>query len=258
MSTPVLEAVRLTSADRFDLALPLDLFALSQLSPALVVVPHPDDESLGCGGLLALLGDAGVDVHALLVTDGTASHPGSRAYDASARRALRDAEWVDALRCLGLEDATRHRLGCPDGAVPVAAHPRSDPVMADLRALIDAVDPKLVLLPWRRDPHPDHRASHALVRAALRHRASVPRCIEYLVWATERGSVDDWPRPDETRTWRLDIAMARERKRQAIAAHRSQHGEVIVDDPGGFVIAPDMRRRAEGPYEFFFESDDWR
>ena len=46
----------------------------------------------------------------------------------------------------------------------------------------------------------------------------------------------------------------RDRKRAAIAAHRSQHGEVIVDDPHGFVIGADMRRRAEGPTEYFLEA----
>ncbi len=242
-------------ADCFDGADPLDLAALARLSPVLVVAPHPDDESLGCGGLLALLGDAGVEIHAVLVTDGTASHPNSLRFDADARRALRDVEWRDALACLGLGASAMHRLGCPDGSVPVPGDPRFASVQADLRVLLDAICPHLVLLPWRRDPHPDHRASHALVRAALAGRARSPRFLEYIVWAVERGSADDLPRPHEARTWRLDIAAARERKRCAIAAHRSQHGEVITDDPSGFVIAPEMRRRAEGPREHFFETD---
>ena len=243
-------------ADRCDDTDPLDLTVLARLSPALVVAPHPDDESLGCGGLLALLGDAGVAVHAVLVTDGTASHPDSLRFDADARRALRDAEWRNALACLGLEAAAMHRLGCPDGAVPVRGEPRFASVQADLRALLDAIEPKLVLLPWRRDPHPDHRASHALVRAALAGRARSPRCLEYLVWAGERGADADLPSRDEARSWRLDISAALERKRCAIAAHRSQHGEVITDDPSGFVLSPEMRRRAEGPREHFFETDD--
>lgn len=250
------EHAALSLADRFDDADPLDLAALARLDPALVVVPHPDDESLGCGGLLALLGDAGVEIHAALVTDGTASHPNSRRFDADARRALRDAEWRAALACLGLGAAATHRLGCPDGSVPVPGDPRFDPVLGDLRALLDAIDPQLVLLPWQRDPHPDHRASHALVRAALKGRASSPRCLEYIVWAGERGAADDLPSRPEARCWHLDISAARERKRCAIAAHRSQNGEVITDDPAGFVLSPEMRRRAEGPREHFFERCD--
>ncbi len=249
------EVTSIALADRLDNADPLDLATLARLSPTLVVAPHPDDESLGCGGLLALLGDAGVEVHALLVTDGTASHPNSRRFDADARRALRDAEWRTALACLGIGACAMHRLGCPDGAVPVPGDPRFAGVQADLCVLLDAIDPELVLLPWRRDPHPDHRASHALMQAALAGRARSQRCLEYLVWAGERGVVEDLPSRDEARSWRLDISAARERKRRAIAAHRSQHGQVITDDPSGFVLAPDMRRRAEGPHEHFFEAD---
>lgn len=237
---------------------PIDIFALAQLSPALVVAPHPDDESLGCGGLLTLLGDAGVEMHPLLVTDGTASHPGSRRFDAPTRRALRDAEWREALGCLGLGAVIAHHLGCRDGQVPVAGAPHFAAVLADLRVVLEAIGPKLIVLPWRRDPHPDHRASNALVRLALRGRLPTPRCLEYIVWAGERGSAEDWPRPGEARTWRLDISGARERKRLAIAAHRSQHGEVIDDDPAGFVIPAEMRRRAEGSSEVYFEADDWR
>jgi LmbE family N-acetylglucosaminyl deacetylase len=237
---------------------PLDLGTLAPLSPALVVAPHPDDESLGCGGLVALLHDAGVEIHALLVSDGSASHPGSRRFDADARRALRDVEWREALACLGVAATSLHRLGCRDGDVPAAGDPRTAPVIRDLRAVVDAIGPKLVLLPWRRDPHVDHRASHSLVRAALAGRRPAPRCLEYVVWIDERGTAGDWPRPGEALSWTLDIAAARARKRLAVAAHRSQHGKVIVDDPNGFVIAPEMRRRAEGPREHFFEVEDWK
>ena len=241
-------------ADRFGEADPLDIAALASLSPALVVAPHPDDESLGCGGLLALLGDAGVDVHPVLVTDGAASHPNSRRFDAEARRALRDAEWRHALSCLGLGNAQPHRLGWPDGDVPVASDPRFASATAALRTLLDQIDPELVLLPWRRDPHPDHRASHALVRAALRGRTPAPRCLEYVVWTEDRGVAGDMPRAGEARCWSLDISAALGRKCLAIAAHRSQHGYVITDDPGGFVISAEMRRRSERPREYFFEA----
>ncbi|RZK45444.1 MAG: hypothetical protein EOO59_21060 [Hymenobacter sp.] len=41
------------------------------LGPTVVLVPHPDDEALGCGGLLALLRQAGQPVAAVLVSDGS-------------------------------------------------------------------------------------------------------------------------------------------------------------------------------------------
>lgn len=47
---------------------------------AVIVAPHPDDEILGCGGVLQLLHAAGRSLLLISITDGTASHPGSSAW----------------------------------------------------------------------------------------------------------------------------------------------------------------------------------
>ncbi|QIY83181.1 hypothetical protein HER18_06370 [Chryseobacterium sp. NEB161] len=48
----------------------------------LIVAPHADDESLGCGGMISLLRKYDQDVYILLLSDGTMSHPGSKEYPA--------------------------------------------------------------------------------------------------------------------------------------------------------------------------------
>lgn len=233
---------------------PLEGEALRALGTTLVVAPHPDDESLACGGLMARLGDEGIAVAALLITDGTLSHPGSRRYDARARAALRDAEWDQALSILGVASERRSRLGLVDGDVPLPGDPRFEATMWRCAAAIDRFGPKTVVAPWRRDAHPDHRATYVLIRAALARRRSPLRLLEYAVWATERGAPEDLPRAGEMRILRLDIGSGADRKRRAIAAHRSQLGEVITDDPNGFTIAPAMRERAERSAEHFLEA----
>ena len=62
----------------------------------LVVAPHPDDESLGCGGAIALLSGFGCPVHVLFISDGTGSHPNSRKFPPPALRALRESEAQNA------------------------------------------------------------------------------------------------------------------------------------------------------------------
>jgi hypothetical protein len=48
---------------------------------------------------------------------------------------------------------------------------------------------------------------------------------------------------------------AMEKKRRAIAAHRSQTTALIDDDPGGFLFSQIDLAHFDLPYEFFLESD---
>ena len=70
------------------------------LGRTVVLAPHPDDESLGCGGLLARLAAHGVPARVVVVTDGAQSHPGSAAYPPERLRALREAEARAAVAAL--------------------------------------------------------------------------------------------------------------------------------------------------------------
>ena len=222
--------------------------------PVLAVAPHPDDESLGCGGLLALLVDAGLTVDVVLVSDGAASHPGSRRWPPERLGALRFAEMRDALGCLGVDAERLIALGLPDGAVPADDDPGFAAAAAALARVLARSAPRTLVVPWRRDAHADHRASHALVREAMR-RSPPPepaRLLEYAVW-DERASPDERPRPGEAVEWRVDIGPVRARKAAAIAAHRSQRGLVVDDDPSGFVLPEAMCERAAGPAERYWE-----
>ena len=70
-----------------------------------VVAPHPDDESLGCGGAIALLTRFGLSVSVLFISDGTKSHPTSRKYPMLRLRDLRESEAREALARLGTPTA---------------------------------------------------------------------------------------------------------------------------------------------------------
>ena len=223
----------------------------ASLGPTVVVIPHPDDEALGCGGLLALLRQAGQPVWPVLVSDGAASHPRSRQFSAAARRAVRESELRHALSILGIETEPLC-LALPDGAVPAPGGPGFAEAAARLRQLLQTAAPATVLLPWRRDPHPDHRASYQLTQAAL--AGLPPRQVEYLVWAWERAAPDDLPQPaDAVQGFRLDIAAVLPQKRRAVAAHRSQVAPgVFTDDADGFLLSAEMLAHFERPFEVFF------
>ncbi|MBO2011829.1 PIG-L deacetylase family protein [Hymenobacter negativus] len=229
------------------------------LGATVVIAPHPDDEALGCGGLLALLHQVGQPVAAVLVSDGSMSHPKSVLFSTPARQAVRTGEFRHALTILGADQTEPLLLGLPDGRVPgQAQEPGFLEAVAQLRRFLERHQAATVLVPWRRDPHPDHRATSQLVAAALLEMTQPPRRLEYVVWAWERAAPADLPTPtDGVRGFRVDVSAVAAQKQRAIAAHRSQVAPgVFTDDPSGFLLSEEMLAHFAGPYEVFFEAAD--
>tara|TARA_R110002072_G_scaffold150199_6_gene298459 strand:- start:3680 stop:5341 length:1662 start_codon:yes stop_codon:yes gene_type:complete len=134
------------------------LLPIEALPPeVLVVAPHPDDEVLGCGGLMRAQVLRGGQARVLVVTDGGGGLEGhARQELTSAReaecRAAANVLGVEHVQFLGLRDhelAQQHRL------------------VEILREALEADPAGLVLLPSPLDPHPDHRAAALACAAAL-------------------------------------------------------------------------------------------
>lgn len=216
----------------------------ARLGRTLFLVPHPDDETIGCGGLLCLLARAQAPVQVLLLSDGTGSHPHSRAYPAERLRALRGHEMRQALAELGHPPSCLQALGLPDGALPSRSDRHFDTVLHGVIQTLAGFGPDTVVMPVPDDGHPDHRATHALGAAAC--AAAAPRALQlgYTVWG---GGAGAHPR------WHIDIADVLPHKRRALARHRSQHGQVIADDPAGFVLPQELLARCSLPHETYFE-----
>lgn len=226
---------------------------LARIGNALVIAPHPDDESLGCGGTIALLRQRGYDVHVLFVSDGTMSHPNSPSYPAERLRDLREAEAVDALRILNLPPDKAIFLRLKDRRVPTTDQPGFAEAVTSMRAVLERTNPATVFVPWRRDPHPDHRASWQLLRAAVTQVANPPRILEYLIWLWELGDERDMPGPDEVQVWRVPIDPVMDQRNRAIAAHRSQVTRLIADDPTAFYLSPELLMHFDAPRELYVE-----
>jgi len=226
---------------------------LADFGRTLVVAPHPDDESLGCGGAIALLRAMGFPVHVLFLTDGTLSHPRSRRYPAPALQTLREEEALAALAGLGVAASSMTFLRLKDRAAPHPGMSGFRAAAARCRHMMEAFLPATVLLPWRRDPHPDHRAAYSLVLDATRGLSPSPRLVEYPIWLWELGTVEDAPNDGEVRAWRLDIKRTLRAKQEAIVAHRSQTTDLIDDDPDGFRLTPEILAHFMYPWEVYLE-----
>ena len=222
----------------------------------LVVAPHPDDESLGCGGAIALLSSFGISVNVLFISDGTGSHPNSVRYPAPVLRDLRESEAQEALSRLGAP-ASAAFLRLKDGAVPGQDAPGFAAAVVSCRAHLADSKPQTILVPWRRDPHPDHRATSQIVQAALDSLTEKPRVLEYPVWAWERAAQEDVPQAHEAQAFRLDISGVSAAKRSAVDAHQSQVTHLIDDDPHGFWLSPEVIAHFERPWEVYLEVLSW-
>lgn len=213
-----------------------------------VVGAHPDDETLGAGGLVRVAADAGWRVEVVSATAGEGSHPGSATHTPDRLAALRREELRAAVRLLA-PDATATCLGLPDGAV--ADH--VEEVVAALVATIGEDGPRTwVCAPWRRDGHPDHDA--AGLAAAVAARRTDATLVEYPVWAWHWGTEDDLPR-QQAHLVRL-TGDQRAAKRAAIAAHASQVAP-LGDDPGDEVLlGPDLLAHFERDVEVLLLDDE--
>lgn len=143
---------------------------------ALVFAPHPDDETLGCGGTLIKKCEAGANVHLAFMTDGSRSH--SAFVPPAELRVRRRQEALDAAAHLGVRREAVTFLDYPDGAL----RRHRDAAVARITALVGALRPTQVFVPYRGDGPADHRATYAIVRRALAVTGHAADVLEYPVW----------------------------------------------------------------------------
>lgn len=230
--------------------------SVAKLGTVVVLAPHPDDESLGCGGLLALLAERKLPAYVIVMTDGSRSHPASASHPASRLAAVREMETRNALQALRMPEEAAKFLRFGDCALPCEGQPSFLAAVARVREAIERLGADTLFVPWRRDPHCDHEATWSLARAAVANLLPKPRWVECPVWAWTRSTEPVAPGRAEAVAWRLDISAVTIRKQQAIAEHRSQLGAVIHDDPSGFVLEPAMLANFRHPWELFLDPID--
>ena len=187
----------------------------------LVVAPHPDDESIGAGGVLQQARTRGAAVRVVVLTDGDNNPWPQRwiekrwhigAPERARWGARRRAEAQSALALLGVARDDAEFFGLPDlGLTPLLM--RADSALQTrLRGTLAAFAPSLIVLPALSDRHPDHNAAHVLLRVAL----GVPAAPRLIAFAVHGGAA-----ADGDRYLALDDA-ERATKRAAIEAHGTQ------------------------------------
>jgi LmbE family N-acetylglucosaminyl deacetylase len=220
--------------------------------PFVVIAPHPDDESLACGGLIAEACQRGLRGKVVIVSDGAGSHPNSKAYPSERLTMLREMEARLAGAELGLRPEDMLFLRLPDRFVPHEGE-EAERAINVIASCVRETGAASLFVSWRHDPHCDHEAAYRIAREVQRRVGKV-KLFEYVVWGhTLPSSIE----VDPVRGgFRISIdPEAMEKKRRAIAAHRSQTTALIEDDPSGFLFSQIDLDHFDGPYEVFLESE---
>lgn len=192
---------------------------LAQHFPAncrvVIIAPHPDDEILGCAGLIQQLYDLKRDMVLMAVTNGTQSHPDSRIYTPAQLSQIRPQESLEALKVLGIQQhMQRIALNIEDGTISL----EQDKLYQLLGEHIQPND--ILVSTFAEDGHPDHEATGRTVqRFADDHQLA---CYQVLIWAWHWASPNDrriaWQKALKLELTAQQLAL----KKQAIHCFKSQ------------------------------------
>ncbi len=203
--------------------------------PTVILAPHPDDETLGAGGLIARLRAGGVPVLVLAITDGEGAYADTAGLDR-----IRIPEQNEALARLGVAAENTRRLCIPDRKVGEY----EDQLVAELAKVLQPGTH--LVAPWQFDFHPDHEAAgRAAIRAA---KATSCMLTFYFFWTWHRGTpalLQGLP----LRTLPLTQG-ERAAKLHAIAAHGSQ-----LEHPDGQpILSPRLLEPAQREFEVYIQA----
>jgi N-acetylglucosamine malate deacetylase 1 len=201
---------------------------------ALIIAPHPDDETLGCGGLIALKRAQGIDVQIVFITDGGASHDWHPQFQAGGIAPIRHQEALAALDILG-----------------VAAE---QSIVDQLSAILTAHLPGEIYVTHRADRSTDHEQSYELARSAIAAAGIAVDLWQYPIWILWKPRLfQDLALSELAGARRLAMGSVVGQKRQALLAYRSQY--LPIGDTPGTVLPPGFLWRFGLPFELFFKVD---
>jgi len=208
-----------------------------------IIAPHPDDEILGCGGLLQQLADNGNAIVLIYVTNGSQSHPHSKIYAPEQLNTLRPKESLDALKVLKIEDQVDTVfLHLTDGSV------FSQQTLFYQKLASILLPDDVLVTTFARDGHPDHEATGQVVTAYAKQQHLM--CYQVLIWAWH------WAEPDDSRIpWQyaLRVDLTTEQLHNKIQAIHCFKSQITKDESTGNapILSAQTIHRMSQPWEVY-------
>ncbi|HLO86704.1 MAG TPA: PIG-L deacetylase family protein [Nostocaceae cyanobacterium] len=198
--------------------------------PVMVFSPHQDDETLGCGGMIAQKRQLGIPVTVVFLTDGQGGI--SLEPDKNKVIQIRKQESLSALEILGVNASDIYFLDQLDGGLGNLEYQKKQQIINQIAELIRLYEPGEIYVPHYKDCHRDHEATFKLVKLAIAQTQLNIELLQYPIWLFWRSPLFILLKlSDITPAYRLCITSVQDKKQQAIAAYSSQ----IQNLPSGFL-----------------------
>lgn len=215
---------------------------------ALIIAPHPDDETLGCGAIIARLCASGQKVRVLVVTDGAASGNSSIISPFELVQ-IRHNECVEACKTLGVKADDVVFLNFPDGGTSALV----DTIAAAIKTHVIAFQPRLIFSPYSEDSHPDHQTIANAIDSLCRDKTIVGTVFEYPISFWPFVALRHLLHPSKLRRLRrITTTPYLTHKMRAMKSYRSQL-ENMTGEPAWFYFKPEHILRFFREHELFFE-----
>lgn len=153
---------------------------------------------------------------------------------------------------MGIHISSLRFLRAPDSKLSELHEKEVDVLIQQVMEVFREGNFSAIALPWRRDPHPDHRVVNTLGELAIEKLQANVTKFEYPIWLWRNGNKSDWPVEGEAIPYRLQIKTVFHKQWRAVERHRSQFGKIISDDPNGFELTEELLEPFKTDTEFFF------
>ena len=150
--------------------------ALHIQGQTVIIAPHPDDEVLGCGGLIARLVQEGLPPHVIIMTGGEQSHNGCCNISGKEIIQNRHKLTLNAMEILGIPSSKVYCLNFHDGGIAM-----TDSETMNLSRLINSLQPDIVLIPHPKEGWSDHVNTGSIVKELVAGSENIS-LYEYCVW----------------------------------------------------------------------------
>lgn len=212
----------------------------------IVFAPHPDDETLGCGGIIAKKTEKHIPVTIVFMTDGRHSHLHEQGIQTNPTpqelAKIRKEEALKATSVLGINEKNIHFLNFTDGSLSDV----QETVKATIKNILHQWEPTETFYPYRKDFHEDHRTTCQIVEALFKDLTISAQRYEYPIWPptiqdTEKGNKKE-----------IDISQVISQKKKAINAYDSQT-TIFSDQQEHPILSSDFLKYFLRPQEIFLK-----